>query len=63
MAATYPVVGAGRHTFEVHEDWARPPEGCEMIRQKYSKAVSALIRSFNDAWNDKQKSNAEGVSK
>lgn len=25
MSAQYPVVGSGRHTFEVHEDWAHPP--------------------------------------
>lgn len=41
----------------------RTPEGCEVIRQKYSKAVSALMRTFNDAWNDKQKSNGQGISK
>jgi hypothetical protein len=31
MSATYPIVGNGRHTFEIHEDWAHPPAGYEML--------------------------------
>src|SRR5438552_5192270 len=30
MATTTTIVGSGKYTFEVHEDWAKLPEGLEM---------------------------------
>ena len=30
MATTTTIVGSGRYTFEVHEDWAKLPEGLEI---------------------------------
>jgi DNA-binding beta-propeller fold protein YncE len=30
MATTIPIVGSGPYTYEVHDDWARLPEGWEM---------------------------------
>src|SRR5262245_48983413 len=31
MSDAKTVVGSGKHTFEVHEDWAKPPESCEIV--------------------------------
>ena len=31
MATGKTIVGSGKHTFEVHEDWAKPPENCEIL--------------------------------
>lgn len=31
MSEVATVVGAGKHTYEVHEDWMRPPEGHEVM--------------------------------
>ena len=30
MSAVATVVGSGKHTYEVHEDWARLPDGWEI---------------------------------
>ena len=42
-----PIVGAGRHTFEVHEDWARPPEGCEMMAASVTVDTDDRVYCFN----------------
>lgn len=47
MSAANPVVGSGRHTFEVHEDWARPPEGWEMMAASVTVDAQDHVYCFN----------------
>ncbi len=43
------VVGTGRHTYEVHEDWAHPPEGCEVMAASVTVDSKDRVYSFNRA--------------
>ncbi|HEX2830579.1 MAG TPA: peptidyl-alpha-hydroxyglycine alpha-amidating lyase family protein [Burkholderiales bacterium] len=47
MSALNTVVGSGRHTYEVHEDWARPPEGCEMMAASVTVDAQDRVYCFN----------------
>ncbi len=47
MSAVLPIVGTGRHTFEVHEDWAHPPEGCEMMAASVTVDAEDRVYCFN----------------
>ena len=47
MSATNTVVGSGRHTYEVHEDWARPPEGCEVLAASVTVDSQDRVYCFN----------------
>ena len=47
MSEPNTVVGNGRHTYEVHEDWARPPEGCEMMAASVTVDAQDRIYCFN----------------
>jgi streptogramin lyase len=49
MSDTTTVVGAGRHTYEVHEDWAHPPEGCELMAASVTVDSKDRVYSFNRA--------------
>ena len=41
------VVGSGRHTYEVHEDWARPPDGCEVLAASVTVDSQDRVYCFN----------------
>ena len=41
------VVGNGRHTYEVHEDWAHPPEDCEMMAASVTVDAQDRVYCFN----------------
>ena len=41
------IVGQGRHTFEVHEDWARPPEGMEVLAASVTVDAEDRVYCFN----------------
>jgi sugar lactone lactonase YvrE len=41
------IVGQGRHTFEVHEDWARPPEGMEVLAASVTVDAQDRVYCFN----------------
>ena len=47
MAAANMPVGSGRHTFEVHEDWARPPADCEMMAASVTVDAQDRVYCFN----------------
>jgi DNA-binding beta-propeller fold protein YncE len=47
VAQTKSIVGSGRHTFEVNEDWARPPEGCEMMAASVTVDAQDRVYCFN----------------
>jgi len=47
MSEPNTVVGSGRHTYEVHEDWARPPEGCEMMAASVTVDAQDRVYCFN----------------
>jgi len=47
MSAANPVVGSGRHTYEVLEDWARPPEGCEVLAASVTVDAQDRVYCFN----------------
>ena len=47
MSAINSVVGSGRHTYEVHEDWARPPDGCEMMAASVTVDKQDRVYCFN----------------
>ena len=47
MSAANPVVGSGRHTYEVQEDWARPPEGCEVLAASVTVDAQDRVYCFN----------------
>lgn len=47
MSVAYPVVGNGRHTFEVHDDWARPPADCEMLAASVTVDAQDRVYCFN----------------
>lgn len=47
MLAENSVVGSGQHTYEVHEDWAHPPEGCEMMAASVTVDAQDRVYCFN----------------
>ena len=47
MSEAIAVVGAGRHTYEVHEDWARPPEGMEILAASVTVDAQDRVYCFN----------------
>lgn len=47
MTATNPVVGNGRHTYEVREDWAKPPAGCEFMAASVTVDAQDRVYCFN----------------
>jgi DNA-binding beta-propeller fold protein YncE len=47
MVQIHPVVGSGRHTFEVHEDWARPPQGCDILAASVTVDAHDRVYCFN----------------
>jgi len=47
MSAVATVVGSGKHTYEVREDWARLPEGCEMIAASVTVDSQDRVYCFN----------------
>ena len=47
MSATNTVVGSGRHTYEVQEDWARPPEGVEVLAASVTVDAQDRVYCFN----------------
>jgi DNA-binding beta-propeller fold protein YncE len=47
MSAVATIVGEGRHTYEVHEDWARPPEGMEILAASVTVDTQDRVYCFN----------------
>ena len=47
MSETSTVVGQGRHTYEVHEDWAKPPEGMEVLAASVTVDAQDRVYCFN----------------
>ena len=47
MSEALTIVGAGRHTYEVHEDWARPPEGMEVLAASVTVDAQDRVYCFN----------------
>ena len=47
MADSKPIVGSGKHTFEVHEDWAKPPESCEILACSVTVDARDRVYCFN----------------
>ena len=47
MATAKPIVGSGKHTFEVHEDWAKPPENCEILACSVTVDARDRVYCFN----------------
>jgi streptogramin lyase len=47
MSEAKAVVGRGRFTYEVHEDWAHPPEGCEMMAASVTVDSKDRVYCFN----------------
>jgi len=47
MSETLTIVGAGRHTYEVHEDWARPPAGMEVLAASVTVDAQDRVYCFN----------------
>ncbi len=47
MPAANAVVGSGRHTFTVHEDWAKPPADCEMLAASVTVDAQDRVYCFN----------------
>ena len=47
MSSEKTIVGAGKHTFEVHEDWARPPEGIDILAASVTVDSKDNVYCFN----------------
>ena len=47
MSAVATVVGNGKYTYEVREDWARPPQGCEMMAASVTVDSRDRVYCFN----------------
>jgi DNA-binding beta-propeller fold protein YncE len=47
MSEARTIVGTGRHTYEVHEDWARPPEGMEVLAASVTVDAQDRVYCFN----------------
>jgi DNA-binding beta-propeller fold protein YncE len=47
MSSACSVVGSGKHTFEVREDWAHPPDGCEMMAASVTVDAEDRVYCFN----------------
>ena len=47
MSAVATVVGTGKHTYEVHEDWMRPPEGWEVMAASVTVDSKGRVYCFN----------------
>jgi len=47
MAAANPIVGTGRHTFEIIENWAHPAEGYEMLAASVTVDAQDRVYCFN----------------
>jgi streptogramin lyase len=47
MSEVATVVGIGRHTYEVHEDWMRPPEGVEIMAASVTVDSKDRVYCFN----------------
>ena len=47
MSTANPIVGNGRHTFEVHENWAHPPQGYEMLAASVTVDAQDRVYCFN----------------
>src|SRR5688500_9195371 len=41
------IVGQGRHTYEVHEDWARPPEGLDILAASVTVDAQDRVYCFS----------------
>ncbi len=44
---TQTIVGAGRHRYEVHEDWARPPQGIDILAASVTVDSKGTVYCFN----------------
>ena len=42
-----PIVGSGKYTYKVHEDWARPPEGMDVRACAVSVDSKDRVYCFN----------------
>ena len=47
MSDVNTVVGSGKHTFEVHEDWAKPPANCEIAACSVTVDSRDRVYCFN----------------
>jgi len=47
MASANTIVGSGKHTFEVHEDWAKPPQDCEILAASVTVDSRDRVYCFN----------------
>lgn len=47
MPETITVVGQGRHTYEVHEDWAHPPQDLEVLAASVTVDAQDRVYCFN----------------
>ena len=47
MGTTGTIVGNGTYTYEVNEDWARPPDGCEMMAASVTVDAQDRVYCFN----------------
>ena len=47
MASANTIVGSGKHRFEVHEDWAKPPQDCEILAASVTVDSRDRVYCFN----------------
>lgn len=47
MSVAATVVGSGKFTYEVREDWAHPPQGCEMMAASVTVDKQDRVYCFN----------------
>jgi len=47
MSAVATVVGSGKHTYEVHEDWMHPPDGWEVMAASVTVDSKDRVYCFN----------------
>ena len=47
MSSEKTIVGGGKHTYEVHEDWARPPQGVDILAASVTVDSKDNVYCFN----------------
>ncbi|MGZ5141554.1 MAG: hypothetical protein ACXWCX_27475, partial [Burkholderiales bacterium] len=47
MSVAETVVGTGKHTYEVHEEWARPPQGIDILAASVTVDSKDNVYCFN----------------
>jgi sugar lactone lactonase YvrE len=47
MSSEKTIVGEGKHTYEVHEDWARPPQGVDILAASVTVDSKDNVYCFN----------------